>query len=125
MKIFNDSDTLVIFPSSQAFWLRSSVVSVLISLKTDMLPQGAIRFHTYFCNLDCSLRLRKANSQVSLALQYRLVTPSLHKLKKSIVYLKINSLMNCLASSIPCLNFADTGRTLIVGKLFSNNLITF
>ena len=38
--------------SSQAFWLRSSVVSVLISLKTDMLPQGAIRFHAYFCNLD-------------------------------------------------------------------------
>lgn len=36
--------------SSQAFWLRSSVVSVLISLKTDMLPQGAIRFHAYFWN---------------------------------------------------------------------------
>jgi len=76
-KLFIELDTLVLSLSSQAFWLRSSVVSVLISLKTDMLPQGAIRFHTYFCNLDWFLRLRKANPQVSLALQYRLVTPSL------------------------------------------------
>lgn len=44
--------------SSQAKWLRSSVVSVLISLKTGMLPLGACYFHSSFWNAGNRLCLQ-------------------------------------------------------------------
>jgi len=36
-------------PALFAFWLRSSVVSVLFSVKTEMVPTGPVLFYTHFC----------------------------------------------------------------------------
>jgi len=36
-------------PALFAFWLRSSVVSVLFSVKTEMVPTGLVLFYTHFC----------------------------------------------------------------------------
>ena len=36
-------------PALFAFWLRSSVVSVLFSVKTETVPTGPVLFYTHFC----------------------------------------------------------------------------
>ena len=51
-----------------AFWLRSSVVSVLISVTTDILPTGRLLVTPIFLWGGCSLSLLEGTSRVALAL---------------------------------------------------------
>ena len=58
-----------------AFWLRSSVVSVLFSLISEMFLRGTNFDYTYFCTWQTVFgACHQAVCTVSLALHYRLVT---------------------------------------------------
>ena len=63
--------------SSQAFWLRSSVVSVLISVKTDIDSIGINVFILIFPFRESDRAMLTAHPRVSLELQFLQVTPSL------------------------------------------------
>ena len=47
-----------------AFWLRSSVVSVLISVKTGIVGNAFEDFHSNLCDSDCLLSLLTASTGV-------------------------------------------------------------
>ena len=53
-----------------AFWLWSSVVSVLISVTTDILPTGRLLVTPIFLWGGCSLSLLEGTSRVALALHF-------------------------------------------------------